>query len=123
MIDFSLTNAFFTWFGSANKKSWLDRALINNNWLIKGVWILQALGRKNSDHRPIVLKSAKSFEGPKSFKFFHCWLDDMQMVSQMEFIWAADSSRCIHSKLKSLKYFVKKWKATRIGNLDDNIAE
>lgn len=51
-------NAIFTWFGPKGKKRKVDRALINHLWLDRGHWFAKVLMRKNSDHKPLIIKAA-----------------------------------------------------------------
>lgn len=57
LLDVNLMNSSFTWFGPSNRKSRIDRALVNTLGFVTGDRKLLALNRKNSDHRPIVLSS------------------------------------------------------------------
>ncbi|KAK1365197.1 hypothetical protein POM88_040758 [Heracleum sosnowskyi] len=74
--DIELTNGLFTWFGSKNRKSRLDRVLVNSSWLDKGDWSLQALNRKSSDHKGLLLTANQLDWGPKPFKAFNHWLEE-----------------------------------------------
>ncbi|KAK1370196.1 hypothetical protein POM88_036288 [Heracleum sosnowskyi] len=57
LLEIPLDNANFIWIGPNGKRSKLDRALSNSEWLSQTDWTLKALSRKNSDHRGILLRS------------------------------------------------------------------
>lgn len=58
----TLINSMFTWYGPANKKSRLDRVILNKKWTEIGNWVSRAYPRRNSDHKAICLRLA-SLEG------------------------------------------------------------
>lgn len=49
LVNTPVANSSFTCHGPANKKSRLDRALLNNKWAGTDDWITEALNRKNLD--------------------------------------------------------------------------
>ncbi|KAK1383696.1 hypothetical protein POM88_021431 [Heracleum sosnowskyi] len=66
----------FTWIGPSNKRSKLDRVLVNFRWMGQIDWIVEASPRRNYDHKVLVLKQSNNDWGPKPFKFFNVWLKD-----------------------------------------------
>lgn len=56
LISVQMSNSLFTWSGPQNKRSRLDRALINLAWDKLGFWISISLRRNNFDHKPLVLR-------------------------------------------------------------------
>lgn len=65
----------FTWYGPKNRKSKLDRVLVNDLWLKCCSWHISGWHRRSSDHVPISISSDKRNWGPKSFKAFDNWLE------------------------------------------------
>ena len=62
------------------KFSKLDRFLMNEAFYsLWGNLSVVALDRKLSDHCPIVLKDIKMELGPKPFRFFDIWLEEMDI--------------------------------------------
>ncbi|KAG8503708.1 hypothetical protein CXB51_001640 [Gossypium anomalum] len=61
LIDLPLVGKKFTWYGPDNKKSRLDRFLVEEHWLIK-IKALQQMGLKRSvsDHIPILSSDAET---------------------------------------------------------------
>lgn len=65
----------FTWVGAGNKRSRLDRFLVDESW----VWKVSTLGQEGpnrtvSDHIPVVLSNEEIDWGPRTFKFISGWL-------------------------------------------------
>lgn len=79
LFDLTLLGSSFTWFGLANKKSRLDRILLNSAWMDKGDWSSQAIDRSTSDHKGLLLSVVRNNWGPKPFKIYNCWLDDHEL--------------------------------------------
>ncbi|GFZ06736.1 hypothetical protein Acr_18g0009060 [Actinidia rufa] len=86
LADTPFSGAFLTW---TNNTTWckLDRALVNNNWIMEG---LRAHANfdfpgKLSDHSPcIVSLFESSAQGPKPFTFFNMWAlhEDFQAAGE-----------------------------------------
>lgn len=57
MLELEGVGVAFTWFGPLNKKSILDRVIVNDDWLSSGEWTLQGNHRRHSDHIPVVFSS------------------------------------------------------------------
>lgn len=93
LLDIPLVNSFFTWFCPSNKKSRLDKALANANWVEIGDWVLLALPRKNSDHKSLLLKCSNLKGGPKPFKFFNCCLENQSLIQQLGLLWRMMSQK------------------------------
>lgn len=69
----------YTWYGRSSKKSTLDRALVNHEWLRSGYWLWKFQRRRNSDHRPLSIFIQHLNWGPKPFRFFDWWLNDPRL--------------------------------------------
>lgn len=122
LMDVPLTNLGFSWLGPDNKKSMLDRALINPQWDFLGNWAMISLHRKNSDHKPVKLVSSSSDWGPKLFKFFNCWLDDSNLMAKLEKVWKdSHLNRNISARFKELREFSKSWNKLHFGNIHQKI--
>lgn len=50
LVDISLKKYDFNWFGPQNRCSKLDRVVVSLEWIEKGKWKLEGVGRKASDH-------------------------------------------------------------------------
>ncbi|KAK9018747.1 hypothetical protein V6N11_033794 [Hibiscus sabdariffa] len=73
LSDVPLQGKLFTWFGSGNKCSRLDRFLVSNDWFQRfDSLVVINLPRELSDHLPIMLVSDVCDSGPKPFRFFMC---------------------------------------------------
>ncbi|WOH08750.1 hypothetical protein DCAR_0728198 [Daucus carota subsp. sativus] len=81
LIEVPFINSDFTWYGPDAKASKLDRVLVSSAWFLDGDWLVHADNRCTSDHKPIIFKSANRDWGPKSFKFFNCWLQEEDLRS------------------------------------------
>ncbi|TYH95086.1 hypothetical protein ES332_A12G083300v1 [Gossypium tomentosum] len=89
LIDLPLVGKKFTWYGPDNKKSRLDRFLVEEHWLIK-IKDLQQMGLKRSvsDYIPILLADAEIDWGPRPFKFINGWLRNKECASLIEEKWS-----------------------------------
>ncbi|KAK8624172.1 hypothetical protein V6N13_065525 [Hibiscus sabdariffa] len=88
LCDISMQGKRFTWFGSGNKRSKLDRFLVSNDWFQRfDSLVVVNLPRELSDHSPILLVSDVNDSGPKPFRFFNAWLQNPQHVRDMEKAW------------------------------------
>lgn len=123
LMDVSLSNSTFTWYGHSNKRSRLDRSLISVDWFNSGSWVLKALHRKSSDHKPICLTNIKLNWGPKPFRFFNCWLEDKDFLKLLSTKWSQNYNSSLSSKLKSLKSAAAGWNKSVFGNIDKKIKE
>lgn len=113
----------FTWFGPSNKKSRLDRVLINHCWLDKGQWFITLFHRKNSDHKPVISCVTNPNWGPKPFKFFDWWLQEPGLKEVIHNCWKAATPGNLHVKLRTVKLAIKSWNLQHIGNLDHRIKQ
>ncbi|KAB1669795.1 hypothetical protein ES319_1Z009700v1 [Gossypium barbadense] len=89
LIDLPLVGKKFTWYEPDNKKSRLDRFLVEEHWLIQ-IKDLQQLGLKRSvsDHIPILLADVEIDWGPKPFKFINGWFKKKECASLIEKGWS-----------------------------------
>nr|XP_017256449.1 PREDICTED: uncharacterized protein LOC108226007 [Daucus carota subsp. sativus] len=123
LSDVPLNNGLFTWFGPENRKSRLDRALINSKWNNTGNWSLQGLNRKSSDHRPIFLSSNKSDWGPRPFRLFNCWLQNAEFLRSLGEVWKANSTSSLNTRFRELRRYARMWNQNSNGNVDAKIAK
>lgn len=121
LIDVPLINSNFTWFGSENKGSKLDRALINLDWAGSGSWDCSILRRKNLDHNRIVLSSSKCNWGPRPFKFFNIWLEDKHLIESLGSIWSRSKKVNMCARIKELRDFTRDWNKHQFGDININI--
>lgn len=82
------------------------------------------VGRSNrSDHRPILLANTIRNRGPKSFKFFDCWLTNLELTSLISLKWQSLGSMDISGKLKEVKRSMKVWNKEVNGNINQRIED
>lgn len=123
LIDVKLLNSSFTWFGPSNKRSKLDRAGINQEWASSGSWVLLSLRRKNSDHKPLMLKCSSSNWGPRPFKFFNCWIQDNHLLDNLCAMWKTSRSKglTLCAMFKEIREYARGWNKTQFGNIHQRI--
>ncbi|KAK1361733.1 hypothetical protein POM88_046207 [Heracleum sosnowskyi] len=124
LFDIKFLNTDFTWFDSKGKKSKLDRFLTNLNWYESGEWVVKALGRKQSDHKAIILWVEEQDWGPKPFKVFNWWLQEDSLKKILDEFWASKGSQekgNIQSLLKEVKLVMKSWGKNIKSDLDNKI--
>lgn len=124
LVEISMINSNYTWFGPDGRKSRLDRVLINDSWSRLGSWIVKSLSRKHSDHKPILLYLLGKSISPKPFKIFNCFLTDslLEEVKQLSATSEGWSDKNLHLVLKEIKGLVKKSSANAKSKLDLEIA-
>lgn len=123
LAEVHIVNSSYTWFGPENRKSKLDRVLVNSNWLQLGNWQVKALNKKHSDHKPILLYCQSLVSSPKPFKVFNCYLtesllDEVKKTSIENQQWRGES---LHHVLKEIKGIVKRNSSNSRSQLDNNI--
>lgn len=123
LLEIPLINSSFTWFGPNQRKGRLDRVLVSPSWYDKGEWVLQALHRKLSDHKPLVLKSNSNDWGPRPFKFFNYWLSDPVLTHNLKASWKGSQESNPQSKFKELREVARTWNKTKLGNVDVRIQQ
>lgn len=109
LIDFS-----FTWYGPLNKKSRLDRALLNSHWPGGNSWHLVGECRKSSDHIPLILRRKVIDWGPIPFKAYNFWLENKEFkawlsdkLSEAQHI--TNSDQRSFQSWRQARYWIKKW--------------
>lgn len=121
--DIPLLNSSYTWYGPSIKRSRLDRILISTEWFRKGDWVLLALNRRTSDHKPICLKNMIQDWGPKPFKFFKCWLQNQGLISKLTASWKQSKTKNLNVRFKRFREQARKWNSSELGNIDLKIKE
>lgn len=103
----------------------MDRPLINADWGKIGNWKLQALPRKNLDHRPILLFQHNVDWGPKPFRVFNIWLKEESLIKKLreEAFNNNSSSANIQTLLRRCKEVIEKWNKGSNGNIFRRIKE
>lgn len=76
LLEISMVNASFTWFGYEGKMSRLDRALVDLVWFEVDRWKVQALSKKHSDHKALLLYCEEVKKESHPFKIFNCFLNN-----------------------------------------------
>lgn len=113
-----MMNTNFIWYRPSNKRSRLDRALINSSCSPLGNWTAQGLHLKSSDRRPLLNKISGSSWGPKPFKLFNCWLENNTFIQYLGYLWKNSNCKSIHLKIRELKGYSRKWNRAEFGNID-----
>ncbi|KAK8549179.1 hypothetical protein V6N13_063575 [Hibiscus sabdariffa] len=128
LSDVPIHGKDFTWFGSGNKCSRLDRFLVSKEWFeCFDSLVLNNLPRELSDHSPILLVSDACDSGPKPFRFFNVWLLNPQHIRDMEHTWQGllqrDGNDYLVLKMREMKRVLKEWNRDSFGNIDAQYRE
>ncbi|GJR09593.1 transposon TX1, partial [Tanacetum coccineum] len=111
------------------KFSKLDQFLMNEKF--KNLWVnisVVALDQKLSNHCPIVLKDMDLDFGPKPFRFFDIWLDEVNIDQVVVNAWnktvRGSRANCrFMDKLKNVKMDLKVWSKSRFGAHNEKLRE
>lgn len=112
LVDLQLVGMKFTWFGLNNKRSRLDRFLLDEFWLIQFKDLQQiGLKRSISDDTSILLANESVDWGSRPFKFINAWFKDKECVDLIEKEWAdmSNGQGNLATKMKKLKGAIKRW--------------
>ncbi|KAK8614211.1 hypothetical protein V6N13_122580 [Hibiscus sabdariffa] len=126
LVDLPLVGKKFTWFGDDNKRSRLDRFLVDDVWCLKYNDIAQiGLNLTVSDHISIFLLLGDRDWGPRPFKFINAWMEKEDCKQVLCEAWnkAEGSSQGIAFKLKKEKLVLKQWNRNSCGDFDRRIVE
>ncbi|XP_071717855.1 uncharacterized protein [Rutidosis leptorrhynchoides] len=129
LIDIPLGGRIYTRVSDDGIKfSKIDRFLVNEKFYC--LWDNLAavvLERTKSDHCPIILKYEEKNFGPKPFKIFDAWFEDVEFEKIVMDSWA-DSvyngprpDRKFLAKLKKLKAELRSWSKNKFGKIDMEI--
>lgn len=121
IFDVIICNFHFTWCGKKQKLSRLDRALINVAWKIPDNWEVKTLERKSLDHRAVLMSSGRRNWGPKPFKFFDCWLDNVDLVKSISLERTEAGDMDSLGKPRQIKKLVKSWNKKVNGDISEKI--
>ncbi|GJW03797.1 RNA-directed DNA polymerase, eukaryota [Tanacetum coccineum] len=94
--------------------------------LVEIQWVVVALDRKLSDHCLIVLKDVELDFGPKPFRVFNIWMEELDFIQVVEEAWKKDMRSfrpdCIfRDRLKNVKASVRVWSKERFGGHKERI--
>ncbi|MBA0570290.1 hypothetical protein Golob_003968, partial [Gossypium lobatum] len=112
LVDLPLLGKKFTWIGPDNKRSKLDRFLLEEEWLVQFKDLQQqGLNKTISDHILVLLVNETIEWGPRSFKFVNGWFKKQDCKRLIEKEWSGMSSLKgqMAGKLRKLKGALKKW--------------
>ncbi|GJW45430.1 reverse transcriptase domain, reverse transcriptase zinc-binding domain protein [Tanacetum coccineum] len=127
-VDIPMGGRRFTWISDDGLKfSKLDWFLVSEEF--KNKWSSLsaiALDRKLLDHCPIMLKDIDMDFGPKPFKVYDMWLEEVDIEQVVHGAWDKEvrgfRPDCIfRDKLKNVKLTLKEWSKVRFGALSENI--
>ncbi|XP_077226303.1 uncharacterized protein LOC143859508 [Tasmannia lanceolata] len=102
----------------------LDRALVNDGWISAFPASFVKFKSQNiSDHTPLVIFLQEELpNGPKPFRFFNVWLEDLSIYETVERAWKEKVSGSpmyrITQKLKLVKEAIKIWNKNIFGRMD-----
>lgn len=122
LIEIEGISSEFTWFGPKEKKSRLDRVVVNELWLSSQVWKLSASHRRNSDHTPLYLSGNCANWGPKPFRAFDDWMKVEGVKEVIEKVIKESLNRPFNGTLKEIKLGIKSWYSNDGGKIDSDIA-
>lgn len=122
LIDLPMLGKKFTWYNPDNKKSRLDKFLLEEYWLIQ-IKDLQQLGLKRSvsGHIPILLVDTEINWGPRPFKFINRWFKKKNVRGLIEKEWSNMGSLNgqVARKLRKLKGVLRKWNGDNCNVLEN----
>ncbi|XVF09640.1 hypothetical protein REPUB_Repub07fG0111500 [Reevesia pubescens] len=126
VLDLPLVGKKFTWYGSKNQRSRIDRFLVMPEWINMFRDLAQSSGgRSCSDHVPLFLQTIVVDWGPKPFKFLNCWLQHKDFLSLIKEHWCVHpnlDNAVVMSKLRKLKPVLKEWNKNVFGSIDKKIS-
>ncbi|GKV30536.1 hypothetical protein SLEP1_g39339 [Rubroshorea leprosula] len=114
---------------NGNCMSRLDRFLFFEEWMLNWTDLKQwGLARSLSDHCPILVKDEACNWGPKPFKFYNVWLQDLAFREMIEKQWDSFNIQgwggfVLKEKMKLLKNSMKVWTRNHVQVVDKQIEE
>ncbi|XP_039029458.1 uncharacterized protein LOC120163643 [Hibiscus syriacus] len=121
LVDMPLSGRKFTWFGLANRKSRLDRILVEDEWFqVNSDVSLLGLPRTVSDHIPILLGKETIDWGPRPFKLVNNWLKQESCTEVIKKVFQQEEARDeeLSVKLRRVKEELKRWNTQCYWNVD-----
>lgn len=131
LLDLPFTGSSFTWTGiRSSGRVWkrLDRAMVNHAWMTAyGASTVDVLSRTGSDHCPLLLHIGTQIPPRiRPFKFQTFWTTKPDFLAVVQSCWMRPSNSFgmfrFAVKLKRLRYTLKAWNATTIGNIFHNLS-
>ena len=125
LVDPPLRNAKFTWSNFREQPICcrLDRFMFSIDWRVLFPHLRQEVEvRVVSDHNPVILDSSPPKWGPSLFRFENMWLEHKDFNKAFDTWW----KECLVqgwegykflSRLKSIKFLVKRWNSEIFGDL------
>ncbi|KAL4324936.1 hypothetical protein GQ457_11G028430 [Hibiscus cannabinus] len=128
LIDFPLCGKGFTWFGSGNRCSRIDRVLVTSAWCERFDQLrVRSLPRGLSDHTPLLLQNNVINGGPHPFRFINAWMAEAKNVKLLGAEWVRlkenDAENSLIQRLKRFKVFLRDWNLSSFGDVDCNITK
>ena len=123
LVDLPIVNANYSWIGRENKRSRIDRMVMNIPFHEKASWNLRALSRMNSDHRAMFLAKCQVNWGPNPFRMFNVWLKNKSLVDIIMGMFAEHgASSSLQILLRKIKVLAKEWNKEINGNIYSKIS-
>lgn len=121
LIELEGMNYSYTWFGPKDKKSRLDRVVVNELWLSTHNWKVIVGHMRNSDHSPLIMFDECVNWGPKPFREFDDWLKMKEAQDVIDNVVNDSMQRSFFGTLKEFKLRFKSWHTGRGASLDSEI--
>lgn len=123
LIEMVGANYSYTWFGPNNKKSKLDRVVVNSAWISMNNWKVVSWNWRNSDHSPISLISDETDWGPKPFKAFDWWRKEDNVVELFQQVITRNKDNHWFGIMKKVKSGLKQWYRNKGGIVENQIKD
>ncbi|GKV07422.1 hypothetical protein SLEP1_g19203 [Rubroshorea leprosula] len=130
LVDLTLVGRKYTWYNfNGQSMSRIDRFSLSEEWLMKCSDVKQwGLRRTVSDHCPVMLKNDRIDWGPKPFRFFDVWLEQLGCKEMISNVWRSTMIKgwkgfVLKEKLKRTKQALKEWSGRSMAEVDCKINE
>lgn len=112
---------FFTW-SNGSSYSRLDRALVNQEWILTMNYIAKTLSPGLSDHSLVLLDKQGMLQAKRrQFKYCDMWANDDNFIDIISKGWSIDvsgsPSYIVSQKLKEIKRSLKQLHSQKYGNM------
>ncbi|KAK8556465.1 hypothetical protein V6N12_002867 [Hibiscus sabdariffa] len=124
LVDVPITGKKFTWYGPLNKRSRLDRILLDEGWSLSNQgFSVYALNRSVSDHIPLLLSKEIADFGPTPFKFINTWVhqNGFSDIVKSSFESSNYPSTSLMVRLIRVKRSLKTWNSSSNCNFDKKV--
>lgn len=113
LVEIIGCNYTFTWFGPNQKKSKLDRVLVNDLWLKLNNWKAMSAHKRKSYHIPLTMSGEATDWGPKPFKAFDDWQQSTEVQNIVQQICSQKVNSSWFGIMKEITGKLKIWDKNR----------